>query len=167
MRAQSCRAAIAARPASSRPASRPPKARPRSSISCRSPKANQLTTPVALSGTAELTTVGEFTVGAGETVPFTMSWYPSHHTGFRSRDPEDALLAAENGWHDWSSHCSLKGPWREPIMRSLITLKMLTYSPTGGIVAAATTSLPEWVGGVRNWDYRVCWIRDATLTLYA
>jgi len=131
------------------------------------PNAIQLTTPVALSGTRELTTVGEFTVDAGETVPFTMSWYPSHHTGFRSRDPEDALLAVENGWHDWSRHCSLQGPWREPIMRSLITLKMLTYYPTGGIVAAPTTSLPEWSGGVRNWDYRVCWIRDATLTLYA
>ncbi len=131
------------------------------------PNAIQLTTPVALSGTEDLTTVGEFTVSAGETVPFMMSWYPSHHSGFRTRDPEDTLLAAENGWHDWSSHCTLMGPWREPIMRSLITLKMLTYSPTGGIVAAATTSLPEWLGGVRNWDYRVCWIRDATLTLYA
>jgi GH15 family glucan-1,4-alpha-glucosidase len=132
------------------------------------PNAIQLTTPVALSGTEDLTTVGEFTVSAGETVPFMMSWYPSHHSGFRTRDPEDTLLAAENGWHDWSRHCSLQqGPWREAIMRSLITLKMLTFSPTGGIVAAATTSLPEWPGGVRNWDYRVCWIRDATLTLYA
>ncbi len=87
--------------------------------------------------------------------------------GSATRDPLDALLAAENGWHDWSSHCSLQGPWREAVIRSLITLKMLTYYPTGGIVAAATTSLPEWIGGVRNWDYRFCWIRDATLTLYA
>src|SRR6266851_4933243 len=131
------------------------------------PNAIQFSTPVTLRGTPDLTTVGEFTVGAGKTVPFTMSWYPSHHSGFCSRDPEDALLAAENGWHDWSSHCSLQGPWRDAIMRSLITLKMLTYQPTGGIVAAATTSLPEWLGGVRNWDYRICWIRDATLTLYA
>ena len=132
------------------------------------PNAIQVTTPVMLSGTEELTTVGEFMVAADETVPFTMSWYPSHHRGFRSADPEDALLAVENSWHDWSGHCTLaQGPWREAIMRSLITLKMLTYSPTGGIVAAATTSLPEWPGGVRNWDYRVCWIRDATLTLYA
>jgi GH15 family glucan-1,4-alpha-glucosidase len=131
------------------------------------PNAIQFTTPVALNGTPELTTVGEFTVSAGETVPFTMSWYPSHHIGFRSRDPEDALLSVENGWHDWSCHCTLQGPWRDAIIRSLITLKMLTYYPTGGIVAAATTSLPEWLGGVRNWDYRVCWIRDATLTLYA
>jgi GH15 family glucan-1,4-alpha-glucosidase len=131
------------------------------------PNAIQFITPVVLKGTPELTTVGEFTVSAGETVPFTMSWYPSHHTGFRSREPEEALLAVENGWRDWSSRCTLQGPWREAIIRSLITLKMLTYHPTGGIVAAATTSLPEWIGGVRNWDYRICWIRDATLTLYA
>jgi GH15 family glucan-1,4-alpha-glucosidase len=131
------------------------------------PNAIQFITPVALRGTPELTTVGEFTVSAGETVPFTMVWYPSHHNGFRHRDPEEALLAAENAWLDWSSRCALQGPWREAIMRSLITLKMLTFYPTGGIVAAATTSLPEWLGGVRNWDYRICWIRDATLTLYA
>jgi GH15 family glucan-1,4-alpha-glucosidase len=131
------------------------------------PNAIQFITPVALRGTPELTTVGEFTVSAGETVPFTMSWYPSHHSGFRHREPEEALLAVENGWRDWSSRCALQGRWREPIIRSLITLKMLTYHPTGGIVAAPTTSLPEWIGGVRNWDYRICWIRDATLTLYA
>ena len=131
------------------------------------PHAIQFTTPVTLRGTPELTTVGEFTVSAGETVPFTMSWYPSHHKGFRWRDPYDALLATENWWHDWSSHCALQGTWRDAIVRSLITLKMLTYEPTGGIVAAATTSLPERIGGVRNWDYRICWIRDATLTLYA
>ncbi len=131
------------------------------------PNAVQFTTPVALRGTPELTTVGEFTVEAGQTVPFTMSWYPSHHKTFRSGDPVDQLLATENRWCDWSNHCALKGPWREAILRSLITLKMLTYQPTGGIVAAATTSLPESPGGVRNWDYRFCWIRDATLTLYA
>jgi GH15 family glucan-1,4-alpha-glucosidase len=131
------------------------------------PNAVQFTTPVELRGTPELTTVGEFTVAAGETVPFTMSWYPSHHRGFRYRDPYERLLATETQWHDWSSHCTLQGHWREAIVRSLITLRMLTYRPTGGIVAAATTSLPEWIGGVRNWDYRYCWIRDATLTLYA
>ncbi len=131
------------------------------------PHAIQFITPVALRGTPELTTVGEFTVREGECVPFTMSWYPSHHQGFRYRDPLDTMLGTENRWHDWSSRCSLQGPWREAIMRSLITLRMLTYRPTGGIVAAATTSLPEWLGGVRNWDYRFCWIRDATLTLYA
>jgi GH15 family glucan-1,4-alpha-glucosidase len=131
------------------------------------PHAVQFVTPVALRGTQELTTVGEFTVSAGETVPFTMSWYPSHEKGFCYRDPLDTLLGTENQWHDWASRCSLQGPWRDAILRSLITLRMLTYRPTGGIVAAATTSLPEWLGGVRNWDYRFCWIRDATLTLYA
>lgn len=131
------------------------------------PHAIQFITPVELRGTPDLTTVGEFTVGAGDCVPFTMSWYPSHHKGFRYRDPIDTLLATENRWRDWSSRCSLEGPWRDAVMRSLITLRMLTYRPTGGIVAAATTSLPERLGGVRNWDYRYCWIRDATLTLYA
>jgi GH15 family glucan-1,4-alpha-glucosidase len=131
------------------------------------PNALQFVTPVELRGTPDLTTVGEFTVAAGETVPFTMSWYPSHRRGFRYRDPQERLLATETQWHDWSSHCTLQGHWREAIVRSLITLRMLTYRPTGGIVAAATTSLPEWIGGVRNWDYRYCWIRDATLTLYA
>jgi GH15 family glucan-1,4-alpha-glucosidase len=131
------------------------------------PNALQFVTPVQLHGTPDLTTAGEFTVRAGETVPFTMVWYPSHHKGYRYRDPLDQLLACENRWCDWSNHCSLKGPWREAILRSLITLKMLTYHPTGGIVAAPTTSLPEWPGGIRNWDYRFCWIRDATLTLYA
>jgi GH15 family glucan-1,4-alpha-glucosidase len=131
------------------------------------PNAVQFITPVALSGTPDMKTVGEFTVEAGETVPFTMSWYPSHHKAFRYRDPWETLLGTETRWHDWSGHCNLQGPWREAIIRSLITLRMLTYAPTGGIVAAATTSLPEWIGSVRNWDYRFCWLRDATLTLYA
>jgi GH15 family glucan-1,4-alpha-glucosidase len=131
------------------------------------PNAVQFITPVALRGTPDMTTVGEFAVEAGETVPFTMSWYPSHHKAFRYRDPYETLLGTETRWHDWSSHCTLQGPWREAIIRSLITLRMLTYRPTGGIVAALTTSLPEWIGSVRNWDYRFCWIRDATLTLYA
>jgi GH15 family glucan-1,4-alpha-glucosidase len=131
------------------------------------PNAIQFSTPVPLQGTPEMTTIGEFTVTAGETVPFTMSWYPSHHRAFRYRDPHDTLLGTETRWHDWAAHCNLQGPWREPIIRSLITLRMLTYRPTGGIVAAATTSLPEWIGSVRNWDYRYCWLRDATFTLYA
>jgi GH15 family glucan-1,4-alpha-glucosidase len=131
------------------------------------PNAVQFITPVALRGTPDLTTIGEFTVEAGETVPFTMSWYLSHRKGFRYRDPYETLLGTETQWRDWSSHCTLAGPWREAIIRSLITLRMLTYHPTGGIVAALTTSLPEWIGSVRNWDYRFCWIRDATLTLYA
>ncbi|MGE5271767.1 MAG: glycoside hydrolase family 15 protein [Thiohalocapsa sp.] len=131
------------------------------------PHAVQFVSPVELRGTPQLTTVGEFVVEPGDCVPFTMSWYPSHHKGFRYRDPFDTLLGTENRWHDWASRCSLQGPWRDAILRSLITLRMLTYRPTGGIVAAATTSLPEQLGGVRNWDYRFCWIRDATLTLYA
>lgn len=131
------------------------------------PNAIQIITPVHLHGTPQLTTTGEFTVEPGESVPFTMSWFPSHHRDFKYRDPHDALLAVENAWHDWAQHCTVTGKWREPVIRSLITLKMLIYSPTGGIVAAATTSLPEWIGSVRNWDYRICWIRDATFTLYA
>jgi GH15 family glucan-1,4-alpha-glucosidase len=131
------------------------------------PNAVQFISPVRLHGTPELTTIGEFTVEAGQSVPFTMSWYPSHHRGFNYREPHDLLVATENSWRDWSSRCTLQGKWREPVIRSLIVLRMLTYQPTGGIVAAATTSLPEWIGSVRNWDYRFCWIRDATLTLYA
>jgi GH15 family glucan-1,4-alpha-glucosidase len=131
------------------------------------PNAVQFITPVDLQGTSDMRTIGEFTVNAGDTVPFTMSWYPSHHKAFRYRDPHETLLGTETRWHDWSGHCNLQGPWREAIVRSLITLRMLTYRPTGGIVAAATTSVPEWIGSVRNWDYRFCWLRDATFTLYA
>jgi GH15 family glucan-1,4-alpha-glucosidase len=122
---------------------------------------------VPLRGTPELTTIGEFEISASEIVPFTMRWYPSHRKTFAYPDPIDALQSAENWWHDWSAHCVLGGQWRGAIIRSLITLKMLTYDPTGGIVAAPTTSLPERIGGVRNWDYRYCWLRDATLALYA
>ena len=131
------------------------------------PNAVQMSSPVSLRGTPELTTIGEFDVTAGEVVPFTMSWYPSHRKSFAYRDPTDALQATENWWHDWSATCAIGGQWREPIIRSLVTLKMLTYEPTGGIIAAPTTSLPELIGGVRNWDYRYCWLRDATLALYA
>jgi GH15 family glucan-1,4-alpha-glucosidase len=127
----------------------------------------QFISPVQLRGTTDMMTVGEFTIEAGDSVPFTMSWYPSHHKAFRYRDPYETLLGTETQWHDWSGRCNLQGPWRDAIVRSLITLRMLTYRPTGGIVAAPTTSLPEWIGGVRNWDYRFCWIRDAALTLYA
>jgi len=131
------------------------------------PSAVQFSTPVMLRGTPDLATIGEFEVSAGEIVPFTMSWYPSHRKSFANHDPLDALHLTENWWNDWSAHCGLGGPWRDAIIRSLITLKLLTYEPTGGIVAAPTTSLPELIGGVRNWDYRFCWLRDATLALYA
>ena len=131
------------------------------------PNAVQFITPVPLHGTKELTTRGEFTVKAGDTVPFTMSWYPSHHRGYRYRDPQDHLLETENELRDWSSRCTLKGPWRAAIVRSLITLKMLTYQADRRYRRGGNHLIAGAIGGVRNWDYRFCWIRDATLTLYA
>ncbi|MBI3769981.1 MAG: glycoside hydrolase family 15 protein [Deltaproteobacteria bacterium] len=125
-----------------------------------------LRTAVPLRG-ENLTTVAEFTVAEGERVPFVLTWNPSHHPPPAAIDPEEALRFAEHSWREWTAHCEADGPWREAVVRSLITLKALTYAPTGGIVAAATTSLPESLGGVRNWDYRFCWLRDATFTLYA
>lgn len=130
------------------------------------PHALRLHTPVALHG-ENLSTVGEFTVSEGESVPFVLAWYPSHETPPKAIDAEAAVCHAEDWWRDWSDKCTYDGPWREAVVRSLITLKALTYAPTGGIVAAATTSLPERLGGVRNWDYRYCWLRDATFALYA
>jgi GH15 family glucan-1,4-alpha-glucosidase len=112
-----------------------------------------------------LTTVGEFTVAAGETVPFVLAYAPSHLPPPAPVDPMAALADTEAFWCRWAARCTYDGEWRDPVMRSLLTLKALTYRPTGGIVAAATTSLPEQIGGTRNWDYRYCWLRDATLTL--
>ena len=114
-----------------------------------------------------LTTVGEFVVGEGEQISFTMTWGPSHLEPPASACAADALKTTEDFWTEWASHCTYEGEWREAVMRSLLTLKALTYSKTGGIVAAPTTSLPEQVGGSRNWDYRFCWLRDATLSLLA
>jgi GH15 family glucan-1,4-alpha-glucosidase len=114
-----------------------------------------------------LSTVAEFTIAAGERKFFALSWYPSHEKPPEPIDPEEALSETKAYWTDWVSHCTYKGEWRDLIVRSLITLKALTYAPTGGIVAAPTTSLPEELGGVRNWDYRFCWLRDATFTLYS
>jgi GH15 family glucan-1,4-alpha-glucosidase len=125
-----------------------------------------LRTPVETHGEG-LTTVAEFAVEAGERIPFVLSWYPSHERPPAPIDPLRALEETDAWWGDWSRRCEYEGPWREAVLRSLIVLKALTYAPTGGVVAAATTSLPEWPGGVRNWDYRSCWLRDATLTLYA
>ncbi|HEY7142034.1 MAG TPA: glycoside hydrolase family 15 protein [Methylomirabilota bacterium] len=130
------------------------------------PDALRLWTPVALRG-EDFRTVSEFTVAAGQTVPFTLSWYPSHQAEPEAPRPEAAIRDTESWWRDWSSRCTYEGDWREPVVRSLITLKALTYAPTGGLVAAPTTSLPERLGGVRNWDYRYCWLRDATFALYA
>jgi GH15 family glucan-1,4-alpha-glucosidase len=114
-----------------------------------------------------LTTVGEFAVAAGERVAFVLTWGPSHHAPPRAVDPHAALADTERFWRGWSGRCKYEGEWTEPVLRSLLTLKALTYRPTGGIVAAPTTSLPERIGGERNWDYRYCWLRDATLTLLA
>jgi len=115
----------------------------------------------------DLTTVAEFTVAAGERIPFVLTWFPSHAALPDEIDPEEALVDTETYWHDWAQDCSHHGAYHEEIHSSLRLLKALTYAPTGGIVAAPTTSLPEWIGGVRNWDYRFCWLRDATLTLIA
>jgi len=114
-------------------------------------------------------TVSEISVDEGERIPFVLTWFPSHEPVPAAIDPEQALAETESFWREWSDACTvqLPGEWSDLLRRSLIVLKALTYAPTGGIVAAPTTSLPEWVGGVRNWDYRFCWLRDATLTLLA
>ncbi|MDU0956780.1 MAG: glycoside hydrolase family 15 protein, partial [Bradyrhizobium sp.] len=125
-----------------------------------------LHTPVETRGES-MTTVAEFEVTAGDTIPFVLTYGPSHLPPPKAIDPEQALADTEAFWTDWSSRCSYRGDHRDLVMRSLITLKALTYAPTGGIVAAPTTSLPEKLGGRRNWDYRFCWLRDATFTLLA
>ncbi|MGW9300393.1 glycoside hydrolase family 15 protein [Streptomyces cyaneofuscatus] len=114
---------------------------------------------------ANLTTYSDFTVGPGDRVAFTISWQPSHREPPALPDPEGSLEATELFWREWVDQCTYHGPYREAVVRSLITLKALTYAPTGGIVAAPTTSLPEEIGGVRNWDYRYTWLRDAAITL--
>ena len=113
----------------------------------------------------DLHTVADFTVAEGQEEPFELAWYPSHQEPPRPLAGWWAVEDTENFWLDWISSCAYEGPWEEEVMRSLLTLKALTYAPTGGIVAAPTTSLPETLGGNRNWDYRYCWLRDATLTL--
>jgi GH15 family glucan-1,4-alpha-glucosidase len=112
-------------------------------------------------------TVGDFTVAAGETAHFVLTYAPSHDDPPEVTDPEADLKAVESAWKKWTARNKLSGAWDEAVTRSLITLKALTYGPTGGIVAAPTTSLPEQIGGQRNWDYRFCWLRDSTLTLLA
>ncbi|MEA2977684.1 MAG: hypothetical protein QOF19_3204 [Alphaproteobacteria bacterium] len=125
-----------------------------------------LHSPVNLRG-ENLTTVGEFTVRAGEKMHFTLTYGPSHLPSPTPLESNAALAATEKFWVDWSSKCQTAKSCPETVVRSLITLKALTYAPTGGIVAAPTTSLPEHLGGERNWDYRFCWLRDATLALLA
>ncbi|RSS67331.1 glycoside hydrolase family 15 protein [Streptomyces sp. WAC06614] len=113
----------------------------------------------------DLTTYADFTVGPGDRIAFCISWQPSHKEPPETPDAEAALEATAEFWREWVEHCTYHGPYREAVIRSLITLKALTYGPTGGIVAAPTTSLPEEIGGVRNWDYRYTWLRDAAITL--
>ncbi len=125
-----------------------------------------LRTPVRLVG-RNYSHEASFTVRAGERVPFVLTWGPSHLDPPPACDAEEALAQTAKFWAKWVAGCSYQGEYREAVVRSLITLKALTYAPTGGIVAAATTSLPEDLGGVRNWDYRYCWLRDATITLEA
>ena len=123
-----------------------------------------LRTPVHVTG-KDMTTIGAFTVGRGESIPFVLSYARSHKALPQELDPTASLEATEKFWTGWSAKCRPAGEWSEAVCRSVITLKALTYGPTGGIVAAPTTSLPEKIGGERNWDYRYCWLRDATLTL--
>ncbi len=125
-----------------------------------------LRTPSPLKG-EDLKTVGEFAVAKGETVPFVLTYGPSSQPPSPPVDPERALHNAGTFWRGWSARCAPAGPWTDMVRRSLVVLKGLTFAPTGGIVAAPTTSLPESIGGARNWDYRFCWLRDATFTLLA
>ncbi|HJV04126.1 MAG TPA: glycoside hydrolase family 15 protein [Actinomycetota bacterium] len=130
------------------------------------PDAVMLQSDVETSG-RDLTTVSDFTVGAGERRSFVLTWRASHRRPPGRLDAPRAVRETDEWWRRWSVRCVYRGPWRDQVLRSLITLKALTYRPTGGVIAAATTSLPEQIGGGRNWDYRYCWIRDATFTLYA
>jgi GH15 family glucan-1,4-alpha-glucosidase len=125
-----------------------------------------LRTPVRVRG-ENLSTLADFTVAEGERVPFILTWHASHRPAPRRIDPVKALGDTEAWWGEWASGIDYRGGWQDAVIRSLLTLKALTYAPTGGIVAAPTTSLPEQLGGVRNWDYRYCWLRDATFTLSA
>jgi GH15 family glucan-1,4-alpha-glucosidase len=130
------------------------------------PDALCLRTPVKLRG-EDMRTLGEFIVVGRERIPFTLTWFPSHAEWPDAIDPEHALRDTEAYWSQFCNRSTYDGEWADVVRRSLMVLKALTYAPTGGIVAAPTTSLPEHIGGVRNWDYRYCWLRDATLTLLA
>jgi GH15 family glucan-1,4-alpha-glucosidase len=125
-----------------------------------------LRTEVPLRG-ENFKTLANFSVVEGQKVAFDLTWYPSNRDEPAALNVCQAMQDTENWWKKWSDRCCYQGQWHEAVLRSLITLKALTFMPTGGIVAAPTTSLPEWPGGVRNWDYRFCWVRDATLTLHS
>jgi GH15 family glucan-1,4-alpha-glucosidase len=128
----------------------------------------RLVTPIPLQG-KDLTTVATFTVGEGDEIPFVLSWHFSYEEPPPTIDGIKAIASTTDWWKNWSDRCTvdMKEPWREAVLRSLITLRGLSNERTGGIVAACTTSLPEEIGGVRNWDYRYCWVRDASFTLIA
>ena len=130
------------------------------------PNMTILRTPVAIRGEG-MKTVAEFTVKKGQTIPFALTYTFSNQGLPRAIDTDVALRQTEKSWRDWIRLCKYRGPWQEAVRRSLITLKALSYWPTGGIIAAPTTSLPEYLGGKRNWDYRFCWLRDASYTLQA
>jgi pentatricopeptide repeat protein len=130
------------------------------------PDALCIRTPVELHG-EDMTTVGNFTLHEGDRMPFVLTWFPSHESLPDPVDAEQALADTENYWLDWADTCKHSGDYHDEVHQSLLVLKAMTYAPTGGIVAAPTTSLPERLGGERNWDYRFCWLRDATLTLLA
>jgi GH15 family glucan-1,4-alpha-glucosidase len=130
------------------------------------PDALSLWTSVPTYG-KDLTTRSEFEIGEGKRTTFLLMWHPSHTNPPEPFDVNSALEDTARWWQEWAGRCTYEGPWREQVVRSLITLKALTYAPTGGIVAAPSMSLPESIGGVRNWDYRYCWLRDATYSLYA
>jgi GH15 family glucan-1,4-alpha-glucosidase len=130
------------------------------------PDALRLSTPVPLRPEG-LTSVAEFAVSAGERMTFSLTWHSAHTAPRPLGDPAARLAAAEGWWRDWSGQCTYDGGWHDDVVDSLVVLKGLTYAPTGALVAAATTSLPELVGGPRNWDYRYCWLRDATFALLA
>jgi len=125
-----------------------------------------LRTPVPVHG-ENWTSVAEFTVAEGERVPFMLTWHASHKRAPRRIDPIQAVDDTQAWWAEWASRLAYQGDWQDAVIRSLLTLKALTYAPTGGIMAAPTSSLPEALGGLRNWDYRYCWLRDSTFTLSA
>jgi GH15 family glucan-1,4-alpha-glucosidase len=125
-----------------------------------------LDTTVAVKG-QDMTTVAEFSVDAGQEIGFSLRWAHSWTAIPKSPDVPKTLERVTEAWQKWAKQFKGAGEWSEPVLRSLITLKALTHHATGGVVAAATTSLPEWIGGTRNWDYRYCWLRDATFTLYS
>ena len=130
------------------------------------PNALILRTPMALEQSGRRVSA-YFRVKKGDRIPIQLTWFASHEQPPAAADVEQALASTEQFWREWAGRCAYQGRWRDAVVRSLVTLKAMTYAPTGAIVAAPTTSLPESIGGVRNWDYRYCWLRDATLTLDA